>query len=168
MYLIIIYSCKKNREKSNFLYNLIINRLNNCKIYILNGDKELENDYEIIDNKYLLIKCGDYYENLCQKSITLFKTIKTAFPNITGVFKCDDDIIPNITKLNELISFIENNNNINYLGNKNTLNNDHESIWHYNKCSDNKYNVPKKIKKCVHASGPLYYVSMVSINILIN
>ena len=36
-YVFVIYSCKKNLKKANFLYSLIYNRLNNCKCYVSNS-----------------------------------------------------------------------------------------------------------------------------------
>jgi len=165
--LFIIYSCKKNDEKSHLLYNLILERLENCKCYVLYGDPNLESPYRI-DDKYIVIRCGDNYENLSEKSICLFKTIRDAFPNIKGIFKCDDDIIPNIKKLNELIKFI-NQNNIDYLGNKSIMEEAYMSDSHYNKCSSPAYNTEKICHKCEYATGPLYYLNAKSMdNILIN
>ena len=126
-YIFIIYSCKKNIKKANLLYNLVNNRLKNCKCYIIYGDNlstdyEIKNyeikNYEIKNDKYLIINCGDYYEHLSQKTISLFNIIEKIHPTVKGVFKCDDDILPNIIKLNELFTFILNNKEeIPYLGN---------------------------------------------------
>jgi len=165
--LFIIYSCKKNTEKSELLYHLINDRLQDCKCYILYGDETLKNNYEIINNKYLIVNCKDNYENLCEKTICLCKIIKSEFSNVKGVFKCDDDIFPNIKKLNELILFTK-NHYTEYLGNVVKIHFDHFSTWHYNKCSDEKYKIPKITNKCEYATGPLYYLSMKSIDILIN
>lgn len=163
--LFIIYSCKKNADKSQLLYNLITERLEHSKCYILYGDPNIKPDYKI-DDKYLVLKCGDNYENLSEKSICLFKTIRNAFPNINGIFKCDDDIIPNIHKINELISFIMQYNPT-YLGNKVVIQKDHHSHWHFNKCSNNTYNINKLTRKCEYASGPLYYLNTKAMDILI-
>jgi len=167
MYLFVIYSCKKNYEKSHMIYDLIIHRLKTCKCYILYGDENLECSHKILDDKYIILKCGDNYENLCEKSMTLFKTVKTEFPNVKGLFKCDDDIFPNIRKINEIISFI-NNNEINYLGISMPVTYDHYSNGHYNKCSTTAYNIPKLAQTCVFATGPFYYLSNRSIDILVN
>ena len=167
-FLFIIYSCKKNTKKSNLLYNLINNRIPNCKCFILNGEPDLDTDYKIIDDKYLLVKCGDYYENLCEKTICLCKAIKSAFPNVKGILKSDDDIFPNIKKMNELIKLI-NNNDIDYLGRICNITEDYLNDYHhYNKCSNSSYNTEKIAKSCKYAAGPLYYVSMKSITILAN
>jgi hypothetical protein len=165
--LFIIYSCKKNAEKSHLLYNLILERLQNCKCYILYGDPNLQQCQYKIDDKYIVIKCGDNYENLSEKSISLFKTIRGAFPNIKGILKCDDDIIPNIKKLNELITFI-NQNNIDYLGHKIISNGLKETKNHFNKCSSDKYNIVRKCHACEYTAGPLYYLNTKAMDILIN
>ena len=166
-FLFVIYSCKKNQEKSNLLYNLINNRIPNCKCFILNGEPGLETDYKIVDDKYLLVKCGDYYENLSEKSICLFRAVKSAFPTVKGIFKSDDDIFPNIKKMNEIIALI-NSVDIDYLGNICTIHNDVNSGFHFNKCSNNKYNTERIVKSGRYAAGPLYYVSMKSITALSN
>lgn len=82
-----IYSCKKYLDiKTIFLYKLLKNKLNNCKIYIIYGDETLTTDYEIIDDTYLVLKCGDLYENLSQKTICLFNAITKIHPDVKGVF----------------------------------------------------------------------------------
>jgi hypothetical protein len=166
-FLFVIYSCKKNEEKSNLLYNIINNRIPNCKCFILNGEPGLERDYKIVDDKYLLVKCGDYYENLSEKSICLFRAVKSAFPNVKGIFKVDDDIIPNINKINEMISLI-NSVEIDYLGNDCTIPHKFYSKDHFNKCSNPKYNTKKIVISGRYITGPLYYVSMKSIKALAN
>lgn len=166
MYLFIIYSCFKNLHKSNSLYDLIINRLQNSKCYIICGISSLNKLYEIVDDKYLYIKCGDDYNNLCEKTITICKTIKVAFPNVKGIFKCDDDIIPNILHINQLIQFVD-NNNIDYLGRQIIINSSRNDNEYYVKTGsiigqNNTY----QVFKCIYAAGPLYYLSMTSVSIL--
>jgi hypothetical protein len=165
-FVFIIYSCKKYKEKSDRLYHLLKNRLEHCECYIIFGDTQLASDYEIIEDKYIALKCGDHYENLSEKSMTLFKVIDQLFPSITGIFKCDDDIVPNISKLNELIHFINENKDIQYLGNVLTNQGSTDFRCHYNKCSSDTYNVPMVTPPCKFATGPLYYVSKKSIEIL--
>ena len=167
-----IYSCKKNIAKSIFLYKLLQNKLDNCKTYIIYGDETLSSDYEIIEDTYLVLKCGDLYDNLSQKTICLFKTIENIHPDANGVFKCDDDILPNINKLNYLFKFILHrsllDNPISYLG--------HQIYYGYNfyfsesisKFSDEKYKKPLLVHSGNYTAGPLYYLSMDSIRILNN
>ena len=167
-FIFIIYSCKKNYEKHNLLYNLIHNRIENLKCYILYGDTDIDSNYKIIEDKYLVVKCGDNYENLSEKTITFCKSIEKEFPHIKGIFKCDDDIIPNIKKIDELLSFIKNNEHIDYLGNSVSKEEDYFSQSHFNKCSSSIFNIPKIAQKSNHATGPLYYLSMKSIHVLAN
>lgn len=79
-FVIIIYSCLKNIEKSNFLFNLLSNTSNKC--YIVYGDINLQSDYEIKENKYLVLKCGDFYDELSHKTIKLFETIEKFILNV--------------------------------------------------------------------------------------
>jgi len=133
----------------------------------LNGEPGLETGYKIVDDKYLLVKCGDNYENLSEKSICLFRAVKSAFPNVKGIFKVDDDIIPNINKINEMISLI-NSVEIDYLGNVCTIPDNFYSKDHFNKCANPKYNTKKIVISGRYITGPLYYVSMKSITALAN
>ena len=161
----IIYSCKKYSEKSELLYYLVNNKLNDCVCYIAYGDDTIQTEFNIINNKYIVLKCKDYYENLCEKTVALCKTIKTILPNIQGIFKCDDDIIPNISFMNSNIQYID-ENNVDYMGRNITNHNDFVSEWHINKCNDIKHNESKNIKSSVYASGPCYYLSNKSITII--
>ena len=170
-YIYIIYSCQKNAQKAEFLYNKINGLINNGKCFIIYGNENLIADYEIRDDKYIVLKCGDFYENLPTKTVFLCKAVKHFFPLVKGMIKCDDDIIPNIAKINELLMFID-YQEIDYLGkmiplgkkNKNIT--AHTSNEHFNKCSDIKYNVLKKVVNLDYAGGPLYYLSAKAIAIL--
>lgn len=166
-YVYIIYSCFKNRDKSELLYALldkVVNEKTTNKLYILNGVPNLKHDHSIINDKHLLVKCGDNYEDLCEKTIQLMKTISAAFPNIRGLFKIDDDIIPNITHLREFIDTIE-RNDIDYSGRMIEVS-QHYSRCHYGKCSNTKHKIPKLCHGCKYATGPLYYLSKKSIDVL--
>jgi hypothetical protein len=168
-FIFIIYSCKKNISKSEFLFHLINNKLTNCKCYIIYGDNlstdyEIKN-YEIKNDKYLILNCSDYYENLSQKTISLFNIIEKIHPTVKGVFKCDDDILPNIIKLNELFTFILNNKEeIPYLGN--IMKKEHISYEGYHRekvHNKNKYDKNLIMYNCIYVTGPLYYLNMSSI-----
>ena len=166
MYLFIIYSCVKNLNKANDLYNLISHRLQDCECYIMCGVPTLNGLYQIVD-KYLYINCQDGYENLCEKTMTLCKTIKYAFPNANGVFKCDDDIIPNVSTINKIIQFIsEHNSHIHYLGKRITIPKTTYDMNYYNKIGKSimKTALKYKLVKCQYCAGPLYYLSMKSVD----
>ena len=180
-FIFVIYSCKKNLDtKSKFLFYLINDKLPNCKCYIAYGDNTISNEYEIKDN-YLILNCGDHYEHLSQKTIALLNVIEKIHPNAKGVFKCDDDILPNISKLNELFTYIilqqrrlNNlfithtnipNKEIHYLGFRIQKENDSYETYHKNKVHDKKYeDISMIYYRSIYVTGPLYYLSMYSVH----
>lgn len=162
-----IYSCKKYLKKATLIYDLVSNRLPDCKPYIIYGNQELISEYEIINDKYLVLKVGDNYEDLTDKTLCLLKTVLLINPEIRGIFKCDDDIIPNITFLNNALQLLM-KKDIDYMGYCVKLNVSKYSKWHYNKCSNNTYNTPVIVPQCFYATGPLYYLGINSIKILVN
>ena len=159
---IIIYSCSKNDKKSQLLYKLLINSIIDCnvKIYILNGNIDLVEDYKIIDEK-IYLKCKDNYDGLYLKTKKLFKEIVNIFPNLNGVIKMDDDIYPNIYFITSMIKFLK-NSNINFCGKvvvqivcgKNAISYDHVS-----KCEEEQNKGGIELPACTYCSGPCYYVS---------
>jgi len=174
-FVFVIYSCKKNLDtKSKFLFYLINDKLPNCKCYIAYGDNTISNEYEIKGN-YLILNCGDHYEHLSQKTIALLNAMEKIHPNAKGIFKCDDDILPNISKLNELFIYIQSrfnnlftkqNKEIQYLGFRIQKENDSYETYHKNKVHDKKYEDMSMIYYgSIYVTGPLYYLSMHSVGI---
>lgn len=103
-YLFIIYSCKKNLELANKVYNFLTSKtLLNSKIFILYGDTQLQQEFEI-NSKYLVLNVEDDYLHLNIKTLKLLNTISKLFTNLKGLFKCDDDVIPNVQHLNNFIN----------------------------------------------------------------
>ena len=167
-YVFVIYSCKKNLKNATKMYDLFLKNkeiLNYLKleVLIMYGDKSLSQEFEIKENKYLVLQVEDDYEHLDLKSLQLFKAIKILYPNIIGCFKCDDDIIIN---MNSLIYFIKTNNNFDYSGKaiatKEQKNNNSHLI------EIKKMNILKTINTpaSIYCAGPLYYVSNKSISII--
>jgi len=150
-----IYSCKKYLKKATLLYDILINRINDCKVYVIYGNPALSN-YEIIEDKYLVLNVGDNYEDLTNKTLCLLKTALLMNPEIRGFFKCDDDIIPNLTYINNTIEML-NRKDINYMGMSIKVK-PHYSNGHYNKCSNSSYNALKFIPGNIYATGPIYYL----------
>ena len=167
-YVYIIYSCYKNRNKAELLYNLLERFVTGTddKLYILNGKKNLDVDYCIMNNKFLLVKCRDNYEDLCEKTIYMNRTILSLFPDISGLFKIDDDIIPNLAHFVKFQNFVE-QSNTHYAG---RLIDGHEyySTCHYGKCFKKKCEVPRLCHRGKYSAGPMYYLSRKSIGILSN
>jgi hypothetical protein len=161
-FLFAIYSCKKNLEKANFLYSLMKDKLYLCNVVIVYGDPDLQNSYRIDNDKYFVLKCGDGYESLSEKTLFLFKTFFSLFYGFKGIFKCDDDIIPNISHLNSHIHYLL-ENDIAYSGNRCDTNS-YISNSHYTKPVPDIYRVLYLIPECSYCPGPIYYVSHKSLN----
>jgi hypothetical protein len=165
--LILIYSCEKNKKKHDLLYNLLHNRINDCNVFIIYGIPNLDKEYKVTE-KYIYLKCGDKYEHLSQKTLCMFSMTEKVFPNVTYILKCDDDIIPNIQKINEQFLVMK-ENEIDYMGRKGDVLKDFYTQNHYNKCTkgtimlDKNYNVPMITHKCSFCFGPLYYLTMKSV-----
>lgn len=164
-YFFFIYSCKKYLKKATLIYDLVNNRLTDCKVYIVYGNPT-EPRHKIIDDKYLVLNVGDNYEDLTEKTMCLLRTTMLINPNIKGIFKCDDDIIPNIVYLNNTIELAK-NKNIDYMGMSLKINT-HHSKWHFNKCSNSSYNKEIVAPGCNYSTGPIYYLGLKSIQTLIN
>ena len=149
------------------MYDLVHNKLHNCTPYIVYGDTDIQSDYLLIENKYLVLKVHDTYEHLSNKTTHLLRTSLLLNPYVKGIFKCDDDIIPNIYYLNTTMALLD-KTNIDYAGVCVSIPTPQKSIWHYNKCSNMSYNKPIEVPACVYATGPIYYLSQKSIRMLMN
>jgi hypothetical protein len=111
-YIFVIYSCQKNLEIANKMHTLYFSNtqlLNSLKMKVLiaYGDTTIGHQFLVKDDKYLVLHCEDDYENLCSKSIRLFKAINYLYPNADGCFKCDDDVIINMKSLIDFIRFLK-------------------------------------------------------------
>ena len=116
-YLFIIYSCKKNLIQSNKIFNTYSEflKLNKIQMLIAYGDATLDTKYKLVGDKYLILQVEDDYEHLNLKTMRLFKTIATNYPQIKGCFKCDDDIILNVDSITKFINHL-NHLTIDYSG----------------------------------------------------
>nr|UZT28783.1 hypothetical protein [Nucleocytoviricota sp.]UZT29059.1 hypothetical protein [Nucleocytoviricota sp.] len=148
----VIYSCKKNLNNAEKIYNIINNKILNSKIYILYSDKHQSENYKIIDDKYIILNVDDDYDHLCDKTLQLIKLFNVLFPSSNGLFKCDDDVIVNLKQLNIFIKLLE-IKNYNYCGNiavrTKQLN------YMYKLKGIDKY----ETYECTYCRGPLYYIS---------
>jgi hypothetical protein len=171
-HLFIIYSCYKNLHKANNLYNYVNNKLTGCTVYIAYGSPNtIDSDnlatkctYRMIDEKYIVLDVEDSYEYLNLKTCTLFKAIgcMPSHSDIQGVFKCDDDVIPNVGHLNKFI-LGDNMTSIDYAGNR--ANGGYLSTYHLSKKLSKEFNKPISVPRVPFARGPLYYLSKRSIGI---
>ena len=116
------------------------------------------------DYNKLILNVLDGYEYLNLKTNKLLETINILYPDIKGIFKCDDDIIPNMSHLNKFINNVLKNNVIDYCG-KIVNCNQHLSTFHIKKSIDDKFKKPLLIPKSTYCGGPLYFLSNKSIKI---
>ena len=82
---LIIYSCSKNDKKSQLLYKLLSSITDsNIKIYILNGNIDLIEDYKIIHEK-IYLKCKSQSTKPSLKEFYLSVTVN--FKNYICIFR---------------------------------------------------------------------------------
>ena len=136
--LVVVYSCKKNLKRAELLYDDIKNM--KVDIIIIYADPNLLYDFIFVDNKYLIIKTYDTYDYLITKTFFLF-SILNKYTTYEGVFKCDDDLILNSKKFEEVLI----GKKFDYFG--------------------KKVEILLNGKKVYYAGGPSYYISKKSLQI---
>lgn len=172
--LFIIYTCVKRINQAENVYTLLNGKID-AKIIILCGNPKkhinslFENSAISINfkyDKYMEIDIYDGYEGLNVKTIQLFKSIQTFFPDYNCI-KCDDDIIPNIDHIKKIIDYIK-TNKPKYAG-KPWNHKAGYSIFHYKKNINNNFKIPIKVPvECHYCPGPMYYVDIDAIKIINN
>lgn len=156
-YIFIVYSCKKNIEKANKIYTRIYNKITNTKVYIIYGDESIKEKYTIVDDKYIILNVKDDYDHLNYKTLLLFQTFHIAFPEMKGLFKCDDDVILNLNDVNKSISRIS---DIDYAG-RNIIR-DNDVLWREKNGQD-----AYPTYQCNYCGGPFYFLSKKAIEYFI-
>jgi hypothetical protein len=168
-YIFAIYSCQKNLEIANKMYNLyfsntqLLNSLK-MKVLIVYGDTTIDHQFLVKDDKYLVLHCEDDYENLCSKSLRLFKAINFLYPNALGCFKCDDDIIINMNSLIQFIHYFK-TNAVDYSGTALMVKEKKNNVVHlkYKQMGTTRtINTPSAI----YCGGPLYYLSKNAVSVV--
>jgi hypothetical protein len=167
-YIFVIYSCKKNLKKANGFYDRFHEYVEkyNFKMFVMYGDDTIKSNYEIKDDKYLILKVDDTYDFLYLKTLKLFKIVSKIFPKIKGCFKCDDDIILNTICFLDLVRKIP-IFNIDYSGYTSISIASENNDFH---CKQKNSNFSKQIKtpNALYCGGPLYYLSNKSMKIISN
>lgn len=168
-YIFVIYSCQKNLEIANKMYNIYFSNtqllnLLKMKVFIAYGDNTIGHQFLVKDNKYLVLHCEDDYESLCSKSLHLFKAIHYLYPNVVGCFKCDDDVIINMNSLIYFLNYFK-TNNIDYTGTGLMVKEKKNNIVHlkYKQMGTTRtINTPSAI----YCGGPMYYLSKNAVSIV--
>jgi len=128
-------------------------------LYYFVGVENLEYDYEVNEEEQTVyLRVADNYESLTDKVSKAMTFVDENFSNeVDGVFKTDDDIEINLSKLTRCI---ENNKIHKYFGLVNDVD-EHMSDYHNGKCQSQELNESKSIvPKCKYCSGGGYYVSI--------
>jgi hypothetical protein len=164
--LFIIYSCQARFHLSEALYERLNHHLPQAKVLLLYGDPTMTEEYKIVADKYLVLRVGDYYEHLADKTIMLIKACSNLYPHIQGIIKCDDDIVPCIPSINQNIQKIL-ETGMKYAGNfMSSL----EGLEYppLGKRYDTNYNRNTELvkKSCVYACGGMYWLSKEAMTIL--
>lgn len=157
--MILIYTCKARLNQALQLYDMLW--IIEEKKYIVYGDS-LEEEYRLED-KYLILNVGDYYEHLTQKTKKMFEVVEKFFPG-EYVLKMDDDIIPNCQMIMNCLHEIK-ENSILYAG-KRAEGTPHYSCHHFGKVNDPAFNVSSFVPANICACGPLYCLHPDAISIL--
>lgn len=159
-YLFIIYSCQKNLDNAENIYNFLISKnfQKLCQIFIIYSNSarpEFQNTNKnyILEEHYIILNTPDDYYSLNSKTLTLFQTVLKLFPTIIGLFKCDDDIIPNVVHLTNIITTKLETLEIDYCGNKVNVENEYEYNFNQNPAYPTTFPVVR------YCGGPLYYLS---------
>lgn len=158
-YLFVIYSCKKYLDDANRIYNYLNNKLSNTKVLIIYGEN-MNQEYKIQDH-YLILNVPDDYYSLNLKTYKLLFILSRFFSNLKGVFKCDDDIIPNINSLEKFITD-KKINKIKYCGKY--VNVQHN--FNYNFADNEKFNI--EFPRVQYCGGPLYYLNREALDVFKN
>ena len=168
MHLILLLTYKENLQKVLDTKNIWLEKTG-LPYVILYGDQNIDEDYYYDNEKKLLVvKCPDTYEYITLKLACAYKFIITAkeMTHIKGVFKVDDDVFVNISKLKEFI--VENNNIYDYIGSVYELNNTLCSHHHNKVKNKNLDKIVFKINQCKICFGPMYYLSRRALYEIIN
>ncbi len=172
LYILGVLTCKKNLKNAEDQYNKYLQDLPKFQdiIYVkFIGDPEIDNEY-IYDkeNSLLTLKCEDDYVNLPHKMFCFHKAIRELYPNLTNVFKTDDDIVLNLPNLYSLMNEYKDTD---YAGHHALCGT--ESKWMYGKTDTiAKYpelgTIPICTESTHYCGGGGYFLSKKSVDIIAN
>lgn len=168
MHLILLLTHKQNLQKVIDNKNIWLEKTK-LPYIILYGDENISEDYHYNNkNKTLVVKCPDTYEYITLKLACAYKFIITSkeMTHIKGIFKVDDDVFINVSKLNEFI--IENNNTYDYIGSVYKINNTFCSHHHKKVKNKNLDEIIFKFNECHICFGSIYYLSRLSLSEIVN
>lgn len=174
-FLFFICTTKERLKKAHFLYELLNHKCPSTTLYIVLPNPTLREAFQI-DQHTIQLQCSDYYEDHSKLTLALFRLVLEQFPQATGVFKCCDQILPNMTVMAKFIknimAFHRKKTPIHYSGvlakthdNKNYRYNQHFGLCYDLKKNSTFIQLPRNV---VYACSPLYYLSRESVQLFTN
>ncbi len=160
-YLFAIYSCWNNQLKAETLYRLLYGRLNPqiFHLIIVFGVNPSSSN-AVCNLPHVILDCGDGYADLSDKTISLIKFYKQSNHNYEGLFKCDDDILPNFSFIQKFVdSHRLKTISFQYAGFRIELK-ENRSVF------NSKTKKFDDIPKCTYCTGPIYFLGNQAIDIL--
>jgi hypothetical protein len=134
----LFFSCEKNRQNHLHIEYMCL-LLNIENYFIVIGTQQ--DTY--IDKSKLYIKCNDNYESFPEKVFLamryVYKNIMSNSIDLKYIAKIDDDVY-----LHDL-SFLQFDTENDYIIHQKLNSGKMNPKWHYNKCSDSKYNIEYKL-----------------------
>lgn len=162
MNFLLILSHKKSTFREKQRQHILTTNNSKFIFYYFIGDLNIESDYLVDElNNIVYLKVPDNYESLSLKTYYAMKFISEQYPDISGVFKTDDDIDLDLDKISRCIEYYKSTP---YFGLSNRSNS-YESTYHFDKCESPEMNRKSiHIPDCSYCAGGGYYVSKSSIN----
>jgi len=155
-----IYSCRKYLHRAEFLYRLLENTFDQNKVDVcIFFAKDDQGSIQTSCN-HCILDCLDGYDNLTVKTLTLFSQCLS----YKGVVKCDDDIFPNLNYMRKFVDRLHLSTHIKYAGRCLDIES-HISTWHIGKGSNMD---PIIIPECSYCTGPIYYLNVEAMRVLVN
>lgn len=169
----VVYSCRSNYKKACILYDLIADRFPHDLIPCICVGNNTGKNTTVLphlfgNRRYIHVPCGDKYEHLTAKTWWLLRAIHMLTANtnrLIGMIKCDDDILPSVYNITELLNAIRRTDNGQdptrlYLGKRTNIPVPYYSSHHIGKCSTLAFNKRILVPSGIYMTGPLYYLGI--------
>jgi len=159
--IVLIYTCRKRLPQARLLYAQVVNKVPD--VYLVYGDPSLQDLYKL-EGHDLVLRCNDDYTSLSFKTRRMLQVVTRLWPGMTGMIKCDDDIVWSTYHWLEIQQLLEKENPA-YLGRQclqrkliTKFSRHHEDI----RDLDFEYDLPV----CTFAAGPMYYLGIEAVRCL--
>lgn len=147
-----IYTHQKNLARAHFLRKLLADKI--PRVYIVYGDPHIDTPIRIVEeDRVMILRCNDDYHSLSLKTQYFITHVFSLDRDLTGIIKCDDDIIPSLSRIQHMMDTII-TTNPDYLGKNSVTPKRRQALT---KQSETE-NILVDIPACEYACGPFYYL----------